>query len=364
MHTPKINSVRGFNFLFASSLLIMFILTINVNSGTVFSVTETPQVPKNGDADDPAIWINESNPGNSLVFGTDKYNGIYTYNLRGEVIHFSNSGNINNIDIRKTENKSEEQITLLFGSNRSDNSLSLWIMKDSKINLDLEANLFKLSEKPSLKANANMIVYGVCAGRHPHFGDIAFITEDKGSKVQLWSFDGKRLVMLKEFSNSNATQSEGCVYDDENQTLFISEEQDRGVLRAYSLNKNLNFSNPIVIDNRLGNIVGDPEGIAIFKTSDIDGYIVLSSQGDSKFNVYNRKSPYSYVTSFAVGANDSIDAVTDTDGIDISTISINSFFPSGIVVVQDGFNEGDQIENTQNFKFISAKEVLKAINIK
>jgi 3-phytase len=70
------------------------------------------------------------------------------------------------------------------------------------------------------------------------------------------------------------------------------------------------------------------------------------------------------VTSFAVGANDFIDAVTDTDGIDISTISINSFFPSGIVVVQDGFNEGDQIENTQNFKFISAKEVLKAINLK
>ena len=151
MHTPKINSIRGFNFLFASSLLTMFIITINANSGTVFSVTETPQVPKNGDADDPAIWINESNPSNSLVFGTDKYNGIYTYNLRGEVIHFSNSGNINNIDIRKTQNKSEEQITLLFGSNRSDNSLSLWIMRDSKINLDLEASLFKLSEKPSLK---------------------------------------------------------------------------------------------------------------------------------------------------------------------------------------------------------------------
>ena len=67
-----------------------------------------------------------------------------------------------------------------------------------------------------------MIVYGVCAGKHPDFGDIAFITEDKGSRVQLWSFDGERLVLLKEFVNANATQSEGCVYDDENRTLFIS----------------------------------------------------------------------------------------------------------------------------------------------
>jgi len=364
MHIPKINSIRNSNFLFANTFLTLCILSININSQTVFAVAETPQVPTNGDADDPAIWINESNLENSLVFGTDKYNGIYTYNLRGEVIHFSKSGNVNNIDIRQTKNKSEEEITLLFGSNRSDNSLSLWIMNNAKINSDLKKSLFKLSEKPSIKVNANMIVYGVCAGKHPDFGDIAFITEDKGSRVQLWSFDGERLVLLKEFANANATQSEGCVYDDENQTLFISEEQDRGILRAYSLNKNLDFSNPIIIDKRLGNIVGDPEGIALFKTSDKGGYIILSSQGNSKFNVYNRKSPYSYVTSFSVSGNDSIDAVTDTDGIDISTVSINSNFPKGIVVVQDGFNEGYQVEKTQNFKFISAKEVLKAINIK
>ena len=75
---------------------------------------------------------------------------------------------------------------------------------------------------PSYSGDANMIVYGVCAGYHPYFGDIAFITEDMGSKVQLWGFKNKSLSLIHEFKNADAAQSEGCVYDDENQTLFIS----------------------------------------------------------------------------------------------------------------------------------------------
>ena len=58
MHIPKINSIRNSNFLFANTFLTLCILSININSQTVFAVAETPQVPTNGDADDPAIWIN------------------------------------------------------------------------------------------------------------------------------------------------------------------------------------------------------------------------------------------------------------------------------------------------------------------
>ena len=57
-----------------------------------------------------------------------------------------------------------------------------------------------------------MIVYGVCAGYHPYFGDIAFITEDMGSKVQLWGFINRSLSLIHEFKNADAAQSEGCVY--------------------------------------------------------------------------------------------------------------------------------------------------------
>lgn len=46
---------------------------------------ETPQVITKGDAaDDPAIWINNISTSNSLIFGTDKKSGVYTYDLNAK----------------------------------------------------------------------------------------------------------------------------------------------------------------------------------------------------------------------------------------------------------------------------------------
>ena len=52
---------------------------------------ETPQVISKGDAaDDPAIWFNQFSPNNSIIFGTDKRSGVYSYNLAGKKIGYSN----------------------------------------------------------------------------------------------------------------------------------------------------------------------------------------------------------------------------------------------------------------------------------
>ena len=346
-------------------LFLLLIFQINVHSYDVYAVVETPQMPVNGDADDPAIWINDLDKSNSLIFGTDKYNGIYSYDLNGKIINYSKAGNVNNIDIRKTHINGN-LYSLLYGSNRSDSSLSLWILDDAKVDKDLKLGNFILPVKPNHVAEANMIVYGVCAGIHPEFGNIAFVTEDVGSKVQMWAFNfvESNFTLLKEFNISDATQSEGCVYDDENLTLFISEEQDRGILRAYKINKKLEFNNPIIIDTRQGNIVGDPEGITILKTSDKDGYVILSSQGNSKFNVYKRISPHNFIKSFTIKGSGLVDEVNDTDGLDITNINLGASFPAGILVVQDGRNEDTSSNNTQNHKYISTKDVLKKINLK
>lgn len=346
-------------------LFLLLILQVNIYSYDIYAVVETPQMPVNGDADDPAIWINDLDKSNSLIFGTDKYNGIYSYDLNGKIINYSKVGNVNNIDIRKTYTNGNSY-SLLYGSNRSDSSLSLWILDDAKTDKDLKLGNFMLPVKPNHIAEANMIVYGVCAGTHPEFGNIAFITEDEGSRVQMWRFDflESNFTLLKEFNNSDAIQSEGCVYDDENSTLFISEEQDRGILRAYKINKKLEFNNPMIIDTRQGNIVGDPEGITILKTSDKDGYVILSSQGNSKFNVYKRTNPYNFIKSFSINGFGLVDEVNDTDGLDITSINLGTSFPEGILVVQDGRNEDTSSNNTQNFKYISTKDVLMKINLK
>jgi myo-inositol-hexaphosphate 3-phosphohydrolase len=164
---------------------------------------------------------------------------------------------------------------------------------------------------------------------------------------------------------SNKGESEGCVYDDENRTLFISEENTNGVLKAYKLDSALNFGNPIIVDSRQGNIGGDPEGVAIYKTSSTSGYVVLSSQGDSKYNIYNREAPYEYINSFRIGPSmyGLIDGASDTDGVAISSNKLNIDFPQGLLVVQDGYNKDKGIDKNQNFKYVSFRDVLKKLQL-
>ena len=220
-------------------LFLLLILQVNIYSYDIYAVVETPQMPVNGDADDPAIWINDLDKSNSLIFGTDKYNGIYSYDLNGKIINYSKAGNVNNIDIRKTYTNGNSY-SLLYGSNRSDSSLSLWILDDAKTDKDLKLGNFMLPVKPNHLAEANMIVYGVCAGTHPEFGNIAFITEDEGSRVQMWRFDflESNFTLLKEFNNSDAIQSEGCVYDEflknyyEEKNIFVEKSLSFGSLET------------------------------------------------------------------------------------------------------------------------------------
>ena len=127
------------------------------------------------------------------------------------------------------------------------------------------------------------------------------------------------------------------------------------------------------------NISGDPEGVSIYKTNTKEGYIVLSSQGDSKFNLYNREFPYEFINSFKIVDNKIIDGVSDTDGIETINFNIDSddfsyncvglfdsvseTFPKGIMIAQDGYNyDGDDKKN-QNFKLISFKEILDNLDV-
>ena len=405
-------NLSKFLFLFAT------LVTLNTYSDVfeVFPLYETPAIDTKGDAaDDPAIWINKEFPALSIIFATDKRSGIYAYDLRGKKITFSPAGNINNVDLRTlkldytTDNGVEKKdYTFLFGSNRSLNTIDLWIFFDEGINKSMRnrANLrysnFSINEKPDFRIKSESNIYGICAGVHPKYGLIAFVTEDQGSNVEVYYLAANGLELLATLDNGG--ESEGCVFDDENLTLFISEENLRGNLKAHKFDEDFNLiGEPLFIDSREGNIVGDPEGVTVYKTDKNKGFIILSSQGDSKFNIYNRQQPYEFIKSFKISSTKDIDGVSDTDGIDAVSVNLNCDFdferstddnsksrieekeennefwlnvlakdnikdkcddyPNGILVVQDGYNYlGDKKEN-QNFKLISFKEILDNLDV-
>ncbi len=351
-------------FLLCTTILMFFIALASCSDyPSVTSVHETPEVDTKGDAaDDPAIWTNLDSPNNSLIFGTDKRAGVYVYDLKGSKVGYTALGEINNIDLRIIESE-----TYIVGSNRTDQTIDLWIVKNEDLKDGASDKNFSLNQSPSISESTDVNVYGICAGFDKEFGLIFFATEDEGPSIEMWNYRNGSMQRLLTFDNGG--ESEGCVYDDEHRTLFISEEETNGVLKAYDLTAYPDLSNYKVVDSREGNIGGDPEGVALYKTSSVAGYIILSSQGDSKFNLYRRQAPYQYIGSFMITDSDRlfreyVDGVSETDGIDAVNFSFNSTFDSGLLVVQDDKNDCDNCdEKRQNFKYIDFKDVEQVLNL-
>ena len=345
---------KSFNLLF---LFILIFYVHNLYALKEFSISaifETPQVKFNGNADDPAIWLNKNDPNLSIIFGTDKYNGIYSYNLKGETIGFSNAGSINNIDLR-----THNDMTYIFGTDSANNNINVWVYKNSYLHQKSMEGDFSIDEEPHFFDKVNFLAYGVCGGLVNNKEIIVFVTEAKGPRVKLLKFSNNNLEIMNTFNNSNASESEGCVFDDENNKLFISEENERGVIRSYSLSKDLLLTNKINIDDRNGNVVGDPEGLALLKTTSNDGYLIASSQGNSTFNIYDRNKPHKFIGSFKITQDSFIDGVTDTDGLEIVNTYLNDDFPNGLLVVQDGKNTGENTLPKENFKLLSLSQIKK-----
>lgn len=340
--------------------LSFFALTLFVTSSCsqetgVFALAESEPIETSGDAaDDPALIINFKNPRSSLFFGTDKTAGVYLYNLKGVKQSFSPLGAINNIDVRQ---KNLE--IYLAATNRSNQSIEYWVIDQDTFfaNTHESQDIFSLSKR-SFSIASSIDIYGICIGM---IGGtpVAFVTEDRGPRVELWTLENQKLIGAFD----NGGESEGCVFDDENKTLFISEEETNGVLKAYDLNQEYPFANPAIVDSREGNIGGDPEGVAIYKTSDTEGYVILSSQGDNKYNVYNRQKPYQFISSFTVDDSPrGIDGTSHTDGISVSSYNFGGKYINGMMIAQDDENLDGEEPKNQNFKIISFKQVLNHIN--
>ncbi len=335
-------------FLRASFLLALIFYPLPLFAEKINYTYETESVSSMGDAaDDPAIWFNQANPTQSLIFGTDKRKGIHVYDIYGKELSFSELGATNNIDLRVIDKNVHMVI-----SNRSSGTLGYWIFPESGLfDYFLENPINAFTEDIiHYHLEANMDVYGVCMG-FVNGRLSAALTEEEGPTVQMWDLTSKKVVgkidVISDEVDAPKTgnEAEGCVFDDENNYLLISREGSRGYLKAYESDT---LEMIEVVDSRDGNIVGDPEGVTIYKTSDTEGYVILSSQGGNEFNLYDRKS-LNFLSKFK------IHEVEDTDGLDVTDNSVEGEFSKGFLVVQDGRN----LPRNQNFKIVSMEEVLK-----
>ena len=110
------------------------------------------------------------------------------------------------------------------------------------------------------------------------------------------------------------TQSEGCVVDDRTGLLYVTEE-DVGLWR-FDADPSAP-KKPTELARADGKrLVADAEGIAIMPVGADAGYLIVSSQGDNAYAVYDLKSGR-YRSRFRIG-DGAIDGVQETDGLELA----------------------------------------------
>lgn len=334
-------------FLLASLFLLVF--ACGSLFYTVTASLETDPVQNADDAaDDPAIFIHPSNPDLHAMIGTDKQKGLIVFDTKGKIKHDYPFGNINNVDLRQGFPYNGSTITLVGGSNRSDNTIVLY---------SYQAETFELQPIPcdTIRSLTDE-VYGFCFAAQSK-AMYAFVV-GKNGVVEQWKITEQNNRLHAELVRSvdMGDQCEGMVADDELGFLYVAEE-NRGIWKL-SIDPKSTAAPELIVDLKANRALkADLEGLAIYYAPQRSGYLIASSQGNYAYAVFERSGTHSYLGSFKVKAG-VVDGSDETDGLDVTHLPFGAACPNGCLIVQDGKNKdsNNRLAN-QNFKFISWEQI-------
>jgi 3-phytase len=211
-------------------------------------------------------------------------------------------------------------------------------------------------------------VYGSCVYRsHASGKQYLFVNAKTAEYLQFelsWTDRSHALqtTLVRNFTAGSGGQVEGCVTDESNGWIIIGEEP-YGLWR-YGAEPDDDVSNGFLIaEVGDGHAYADVEGVTLVEGTTADnGFILVSQQGVSAYNVYRRAAPHEYVETFTISGNTEkgIDAVTNTDGIAAVGTSLGPAFSHGLIVVHDDVNQlpGSGTSDEASFKLVSLRDVL------
>lgn len=304
----------------------------------------TEEVGGIGDAaDDPAIWIHPEDPGKSLILATDKTTGLVVFDLSGKTLQRLDIGKLNNVDVRDGFLFKGRSVSLAAAGNRTDDTVALF-----------EIDAASREVKVIGAIASGLKVYGSCLYRSPEGDFYVFVNAKTGDVIQ-WKLrsEGQGEIKAERVRSFHlGSQVEACVADDENRSLYISEE-DVGIWKFKA--DPAGESDPVSVDHvgPSGHLTADVEGLAIYRKENGTGYLIASSQGENAYALYERQDNNKFISKFSIGYEGDSEIVRDTDGLDVTSINLSPAFPKGMLVVQDGWNKGRR----QNFKIVSWADI-------
>lgn len=288
------------------------------------------------DSDDPAIWVNKTDPGKSLVIATDKDadGALFVYDLQGKIVKdkvVSNLKRPNNVDIAYDLIIGGKPVDIAVTTERMTHKLRVFSLPDMKPidqgGLDMfvgetEADfrdLMGIALYTSPKGEIYAIVGRKNGPKEGYLGQ--YLLTDNGAGAV------KATLVRKFGSFSGKKEIEAIAVDNELGYIYYSDEQ-MGVKQYYA--------DPAKGNQQLAlfataGFKEDHEGISIYKLTDSTGYILVSDQGANRFQIFSREgtktNPFEHVHLRTVSV-----MATQSDGSDVVSSYLNDTFKHGLFV--------------------------------
>ncbi|KAI2775755.1 3-phytase [Daldinia loculata] len=314
-----------------------------------------------GDGDDPAIWISPTDKAESRIITTTKSeegSGLSVFDLSGRLLQSIDAGEPDNVDVIYNFQAGNRTIDLAYAACRTDNTLCLF-----EITTNGTLQTIAGGSQPTKDGYK---VYGSCV-YHSRKSDKQYLFVNAKSAEYLqyelsWADDALQTTLVRNFTGGTGGQVEGCVSDDANGWIIIGEEPR--ALWRYGAEPDDDSSEGFLIGEvGDGNMYADVEGVTLVEGPSADkGFILVSQQGVSAYNVYRRAAPHDFVETFTIYENSEkgIDGVTNTDGLAAVGAALGDAFPSGLIVTHDDANQLPEggTSNEASYKLVSLGDVL------
>lgn len=318
---------------------------------------QTDSVSGTGDvADSAVVWLHPTDRSKSLILAGTKNEdgGLHVWDMDGTTeLEFLAVGAVNSIDVRYGFPYGGELIDLIALTNRTDQEVQFFTVD----------NVTREVSQIGSHSIDHSDIYGLGLAHDQSNGTFYSIPNTEDGTVEQWeiSADGTTINATKVRTIDVGSQTEGVVADDVNGWLFIGEE-GVGIWR-YELDPASGSSRaPVDTVSDNPDLAADVEGLTMYHESQATGYLVASSQGNSRFMVYERDSPHDYLGSFAITdtPDDDIDGVTATDGIFVTNRDTSERFSKGVFIAHDGETSAE----STNYKLVPWERIASALKLR
>lgn len=300
--------------------------------------------------DDPAIWIHPTDPARSLVLGTNKKNGLFAFDLDGRKVGVVSPASCpNNVDLIYgfPLNYVPTDIAFAVCREKDNPCVRAW-----KIDPNTRS-LAEVTPPEGIKIFGGEPGYGSCTYHSRKTGKYYLFVNHKSGKFEQYALgftaDGRLSTHLVR-TFSVGSQPEGCVADEETGTIYLGEE-DVGVWK-FSAEEDGGTEGKLIAKIGENGLKDDVEGVTLYSARDGKGYLIVSSQGNNTFKLYDRAGNNEFVGTIDP-APGKFGTVFDTDGIAVTNRPLGDKFPRGLFVVQDGTRKADG----QRFKFYAWEDI-------